>query len=90
MSGSTTSSASFGTFTSRMIAPKPSTIEMIVSVRTIGSRTPFFSNSFTCATFGYCGGINARGISTSASPSRSSRACHAATAGPRCTVRGER
>ena len=81
---------SFGTFTSRITAPKPSTIEMIVNVRTIGSRTPCFSNSFDCATFGYCGGISARGTSTSACPSRASRACQAATAGPRCSVRGER
>ena len=73
-----------------MIAPKPSTMEMIVSVRTIGSRTPCRSSSVDCATFGYCGGISARGISTSGAPSRASRACQAAIAGARCSVRGER
>ena len=41
-----------GTRWSRIIAPKPSMMAMVVSVRTSGSRTPSRSRSTACAAFG--------------------------------------
>ena len=73
-----------------MLAPKPSTVPMRVSVAMSGSGTPALMRWRAWATLGMCAGqVSSGTCSTSVPNSSVCCACQASMAGTRCFVRGD-